>query len=351
MKLRLLALILALSAAGVARADSTGYAYCGSFDAYVLLYKTTDQIEELGKLRCDEKVEVLTRWTKFLQVRTADGRVGWVRSTDISGTPGSAQRQATPFGLTQPTAAPAAATELPLNNRDILNMRGMRLSDGVILGKIKSSKCDFDTSPAALQKLRWAGLPDQVILAMIQAPHASDEPAAKPVEQVDVNIPDGTAIAVVQNADISSDGLQQGTIVKMTVVQDVVVNGLIIFQHGAEARARVIAITEPGRMGHPGAVSWAMQDVDAANGERVPIDFASIATGANPSGGVAGPSAPVWEFRKNKPTIMTGGQHFQAVVHGNVMLKLTPELAKSLSAPEPAAPRAATSAVAVGSNQ
>lgn len=351
MKLRLLAVILALSAAGVARADSMGYAYCGSFDAYVLLYKTTDQVEELGKLRCDEKVEVLTRWTKFFQVRTADGRVGWVRSTDISGTPGSARRQATPFGLTEPTAAPAAATELPLNNRDILNMRGMRLSDGVIIGKIKSSKCDFETSPAALQKLRLAGLPDQIILAMIQAPHASDEPAAKPVDTVDVTIPDGTAIAVVQNADISSDGLQQGTIVKMTVVQDVVVNGLILFQHGAEARARVIAISEPGRMGHPGAVSWAMQDVDAANGDRVPIDFASTAAGMNPAGGVSGPAAPVWEFRKNKPTVMPASQHFQVAVHGNVTLKLTPEVAKSLAAPPPATSAPASAAVAPGSNR
>jgi hypothetical protein len=351
MKLRLFVLVLALSAAGVARADSMGYAYCGSFDAYVLLYKTTDQIEELGKLRCDEKVEVLTRWTKFFQVRTADGRVGWVRSTDISGTPGSARRQATPFGLTEPTAAPTPATELPLSNRDILNMRGMRLSDSVVISKIKSSRCDFDTSPAALQRLRSAGLPDQIILAMIQAPHASDEPAAKPADTVDVNIPDGTAIAVVQNADISSEGLQQGTIVKMTVVQDVVVNGLILFQHGAEARARVIAITEPGRMGHPGAVSWAMQDVDAANGDRVAIDFASTATGVNPAGGVAAPTAPAWEFRKNKPTVMAGGQHYQVVVHGNVLLKLTPELAKSLSAPPPAAQPPASAAVAPGSNQ
>jgi hypothetical protein len=351
MKLRLFALILALFAAGVARADSTGYAYCGSFDAYVLLYKTTDQIEELGKLRCDEKVEVLTRWTKFFQVRTADGRVGWVRSTDISGTPGSARRQGTPFGLTVPTAAPAAATELPLSNRDILNMRGMRLSDGVIISKIKTSKCDFDTSPLALQKLRAAGLPDQIILSMIQAPHASDEPAAKPVDLVDVAVPDGTAIEVVLNADISSDGIQQGTIVKMTVVQDVIANGTIIFQHGAEARARVIAMSEPGRMGHPGAVSWAMQDVDAANGDRVPIDFTSRTSGTNPSGGVDGAIAPTWEFRKNKPTVMAAGRHFQAVVHGNVTLKLTPEMAKSLAAPEPAAQPPASAAATAGSNQ
>jgi uncharacterized protein YgiM (DUF1202 family) len=351
MKLRLLALILALSAAGVVRADSSGYAYCGSFDAYVLLYKTTDQIEELGKLRCDEKVEVLTRWTKYFQVRTADGRVGWVRSGDITGTPASVRQQATPFGLTDPTAAPAETTELPLNNGNILSMHGMRLSEGVIIAKIKSSRCDFDTSPAALQKLRWGGLPDQIILAMIQAPHAADEPATRPADTVDVNIPDGTAIAVVQDADVSSDGLQQGTIVKMTVVQDVVVNGLILFQHGAEARARVIAISEPGRMGHPGTVSWAMQDVDAANGERVPVDFTSTASGANPAGGVAAPSAPLWQFRKNKPTIMPAGQHFQAVVHGNVVVKLTPDMAKSLSAPKPAAQPPASVAVSAQSQQ
>jgi hypothetical protein len=349
MKLRLFAVILALSAAGVARADSAGYAYCGSFDAYVLLYQTTDQIEELGKLRCDEKVEVVTRWMKFFQVRTADGRVGWVRSTDISGTPASARRQATPFGLTEPAAARAEATELPLNNTNILNMHGMRLSDGVIIGKIKSSKCDFDTSPVALQKLRLAGLPDQIILAMIQAPRASELPAAQPVDLVEVNIPDGTAIEVVLHADISSGAVQEGTIVEMSVFKDVVVNGTVVVQSGAEARARVITVTEPGRMGHPGEVSWAMQDVAAANGDLVPIDFTSREAGANPSGGVDGAIAPAWEFRKNKPTVMSAGRHFQAVVHGNTVLKLSSELAKRLSAPEPTVQPPADAPTASGS--
>ena len=166
----------------MARADSAGYAYCGNFDAYVLLYKSTDQVEELGKLRCDEKVDVVTRWMKFFQVRTADGRLGWVRSVDISGTPASARRQGTPFGLTAPSADPPEETGLPLNNRSILNMRGMRLSDSVIIMKIKSAKCDSDTSPPALQQLRLAGLPDQVILAMIQAPRASEMPVEKPTD-------------------------------------------------------------------------------------------------------------------------------------------------------------------------
>lgn len=343
MKLRFLALILALSAAGAARAASTGYTYCGTYDAYVLLYKSIDQFEELGKLRCNEKVEVLTRWQDYFQVRVNDGRVGWVRSTDISGTPASPEQPKTPFGLTDPDVPAREDVRLPLNNRNILNMHGMRLSADIIIAKIKSSQCDFDTSPKALEKLRQVGLSDKVIEAMIQAPLASATPASKPVEFVSVKIPDGTAIEVTLNADVSSETVQEGTIVAMTVVRDVVVNGLTVVRQGSEARARVITVTQPGRMGHPGEVSWAMQDVTAANGDRLPIDFTSRQVGAAPEGGVDGAIAPQWEFRKNKPTVMSAGRRFQAVVHSNVALKLSTALAASLTAPAADAPPSATS--------
>jgi|HubBroStandDraft_1064217.scaffolds.fasta_scaffold16207_3 uncharacterized protein YgiM (DUF1202 family) len=336
MKLRFFALILALSAAAVpARADSTGYAYCGPYDAYVQLYKSTDQIEEFGKLRCNEKVEVITRWLQFFQVRASDGRVGWVRSVDISGAPASPAQPKTPFGLTNPNVAPREDVSLPLNNRNILNMYGMRLGADVIVTKIKSSQCDFDTSPAALQKLKLAGLPDNVIQAMIQAPTASATPAPKPVEFVDIKIPNRTPIEVRLNADVSSETAQEGTVVAMTVVNDVVVNGLTVVRQGSEARARVITITEPGRMGRPGEVSWAMQDVTAVNGDRIPIDFTSTPAGTNPEGGVDGAIAPPWEFRKNKPTVMVARRSFQAVVHGNVALRLSEALAASLTATLP----------------
>lgn len=343
MKLRFLALTLALSAAGAVHADSTGYTYCSTYDAYVLLYKSIDQFEELGKLRCNEKVEVLTRWQDYFQVRVNDGRVGWVRSTDISGAPASPAQPKTPFGLTDPDVPAREDVRLPLNNRNILNMHGMRLSVDIIIAKIKSSQCDFDTSPAALEKLRQVGLPDKVIEAMIQAPLASATPASKPVEFVSVKIPDGTAIEVTLNSDVSSETIQEGTIVAMTVVHDVVVNGRTVVRQGSEARARVITITEPGRMGHPGEVSWAMQDVTAVNGDRLPIDFTSRQVGATAEGGVDGAIAPEWEFRKNKPTVMSAGRKFQAVVHGNVALKLSAALAASLTAPEPDAQPSATS--------
>jgi len=40
----------------------------------------------------------------------------------------------------------------------------------VLVAKIKSSQCNFDTSPASLQSLKAAGLGDSVILAMVEAP-------------------------------------------------------------------------------------------------------------------------------------------------------------------------------------
>ena len=73
---------------------------------------------------------------------------------------------------------------------------------------------------------------------------------------MDVKIPDGTPIEVVLKADVSSEAVQEGADQSaMTVARDVVANGLIVVQHGSEARARVIAISEPGRMGRPGEVS------------------------------------------------------------------------------------------------
>ncbi len=56
-----------------------------------------------------------------------------------------------------------------LINKDVLTMVKAGLPSEVIVAKIKSSACDFDTSPNEFGDLKKAGLPDGVILAMVQA--------------------------------------------------------------------------------------------------------------------------------------------------------------------------------------
>jgi hypothetical protein len=58
----------------------------------------------------------------------------------------------------------------PLSNRDVAEMLKAGLAPEIVVAKIESSECDFDTSPATLKELKIANVPDAVILAMVQAP-------------------------------------------------------------------------------------------------------------------------------------------------------------------------------------
>ncbi len=76
-------------------------------------------------------------------------------------------------------APPAAASASSsgsgvLSNADILKMVEAKLGDDIIIGKIKSTPSNFDTSIDAILKLKAAGASDAVIHAVVEA-----SPAAK----------------------------------------------------------------------------------------------------------------------------------------------------------------------------
>ena len=49
---------------------------------------------------------------------------------------------------------PSYAADEVLNNASITEMKSLGLGDDVIVGKVKSSTCNFDTSIAALKQLK-----------------------------------------------------------------------------------------------------------------------------------------------------------------------------------------------------
>lgn len=73
-----------------------------------------------------------------------------------------------------PAPAPQAPSQAPstevLTNAEVMRMSKAGLPDSVIIGKIKSSRCRFDTSTDGLIKLKQAGLSNAVIQAMTEAP-------------------------------------------------------------------------------------------------------------------------------------------------------------------------------------
>jgi hypothetical protein len=232
----------------------------------------------------------------------------------------------------------------PLTNKDVQDMVKSGLAPEIIVAKIRASATNFDTSPAALQELKTAGVPDAVILMMVQPASASVSSNAG-ASGVEVKVSDGTQLEVELASNVSSNTAREGDVVDFTVVSPVVVNGLTIIEKGAPAKARIAAVKKAGYWGKAGRVGWAMQDVLAADGTRIPLRMESKLTGDSKGGTVATgvvvtsivffPAAPFWGFKKGKNAIYPAGKRFPAFVHGDVTIKGRP--ASEAPAPQPVA--------------
>jgi hypothetical protein len=319
-----------------ARANTAAYAHCGTYDSYILLYKSTQKFEELGKLRCGEAIEVIAQTDDYSQVQTADGRLGWVLSGDLSTSAPPPQETFT-FGLTGRRPSPAVpepevpkmqmvvarSTEPPplITNVNVMKMQGDHSTPDAIIAKINASRCDFDTSPAGIHRLKLAGVSDRIVLAMLHAPAAFPAESPEGSATVEVKIPDSTPVEVALSGDVSPDGLQEGSVIEMSVVQDVTLNGVTVITSGAQARARVMAVKHPG-LGTAGYVIWFMQDIQAASGDRIPTNFSATQDAKATVGNFVGYPYLISEFRKKAPAIAALGDHFAVVVAGNNVVRV-----------------------------
>jgi hypothetical protein len=64
-------------------------------------------------------------------------------------------------------AQDARAAQKALTNQDVVDLTKTGLSPDIIVAKIRTSTCQFDTSTSALKGLKDAGVPDAVIVAMV----------------------------------------------------------------------------------------------------------------------------------------------------------------------------------------
>ena len=217
------------------------------------------------------------------------------------------------------------------------------LSPEIIIAKIKASTSNaFDTSPAALQELKAAGLPDSVILAMVESPAGgatASSPNAASAVPVEVKVPDGTEIEIQLINVVSGEEVKVGSLVDFQVVHPVVLNGVTIFERDASARARITTAKKAGRWGRAGKLEWAMQDIQAADGNRVPARFTERELGDSKGGTVAvaavattvllGPVGLLWGLKKGKPAIIPAGNRYRVFVHGDTVIKGKPAPAQS----------------------
>lgn len=239
--------------------------------------------------------------------------------------------------IIQPSTTPARQTQQPqprpLDNDDVLKLFESKIAPEVVIEKIKTSACDFDTSPEALRALKDAGAPDSLLLVMVMSPKCAPPPARR----VAVAVPVGTVVELETAYTINSQLVRTGDSVSFRVVNPVIVEGQVVIEKGATATAFVTKSERGGHWGRAGRIAWTMKEVTAADGSRVPLQFngrtvgdskgAKVATSMIVMGALMWPIAPVvlfHGFKRGENAFVPEGKRFEATVFAAANVNVTP---------------------------
>ena len=255
-----------------------------------------------------------------------------VSAAQSNGAAKTLQPSATP----QAQAAQAAQPQPPLTNADVLKMFEAKIATEVVVEKIKASPCDFDTSPAALARLKEAGVPDSLLLLMVLSPKGGATPATPAPRRVSVQVPVGTPVELETAYTINSQLVRAGDAVSFRVVNPVVVGGQVVIEKGATATALVTKAERGGHFGRAGRLAWMMKEVTAADGSRVPLQFSGRTVGDSKGAKVATsmvltgavfwfmpPVALLHGFKRGENAVVHEGKRFEATVFGATTVNVT----------------------------
>jgi hypothetical protein len=232
-------------------------------------------------------------------------------------------------------STPQVVSEL-LTNDSVLKMLKDGIASEIIVAKIKASPTSFDTSPSTIQKLKADGAADGVVLAMIEsgARQTTTSPNNSANGTAELKVVDGTEIEVSLTNNVSGQEANLGDTVDFTVLRPVQLNGVTIFEKGASARGRITTAKRSGHWGKAGKLEWAMQDIQAVDGSRVPARFTKRTVGDSSGGTVAvaavattvllGPLGLLWGLKKGKAAIIPAGNRYTAFVQGDSTVKVQP---------------------------
>ena len=232
-----------------------------------------------------------------------------------------------------------ASTQVQLlTNRDVVRMVEDRVAPEKIIGRILTSSCNLDVFPPVLRDLKRRGVPDTVLAAMQIAPVGP--PALADVESkisqlsTPAQIPAGTAIELETARAVSSKDATVGSQITFLTTRRTFVNGILVIERGAVARARVVKVQRARGWGRAGMLAWELQYVVAVDGTQIPIQLGGKQQGKNRVPAIAGsavatgalifpyssPVALIWGLKKGDEAVLRGSKVYSALVGTNTKI-------------------------------
>ena len=163
------------------------------------------------------------------------------------------------------------------------------------------------------------------------------KPAAAPVPAPPADVPpvlikleDGTPVHLILGETISSADAQVGQTIELEVVDDIVVDGVCVVPHGANAWATVTSAQAKRRMGRAGHLDINIDKVRLADGEKVFLRAVKDEKGGSHTGAMTGaivatslvllPAAPLFLLIHGKDVTIPKGTPLTAFVQGDQTL-------------------------------
>jgi len=172
----------------------------------------------------------------------------------------------------------------PLTNADIVTMVKAKLPSAIIIEKINNSSCLFDTFPSVLAELKYKGVPDEVLMAMVKAPHGI-RPSVAPVREAasrqspladtagltEIIIPDGTEFWVQTVDEISSKTASENDPVNLRVMDPVRVGNTVVIAAGTLVKGSVASVQSRGHLGKGGKLGLRVDSTAAVDGQKISL--------------------------------------------------------------------------------
>ena len=250
--------VLFLMLPAIARAQSAGQVECPRGDGYVYLYSSMTTLDVRTTLQCGEQVQITGRYDRYFGVRTAKGDIGYIPVESLlllKDKPGA--------------KAPEAKTIQPARER-----------------------------------------------IMYDAPAKTVEVApVAPPSPLEMTLRNGTPIHLKLGKTISSATAHVGDIVDLTVVEEVMVDGISVIPAGSTAIGLVSEAEPKKRMGHGGKLAFTVNFVRLKDDEKAVVRSFQETTGSSNSAGAILP------LSSGKEVVFTQGTEFTAYVDGDMQLK------------------------------
>src|ERR1041384_7651248 len=142
-----------------------------------------------------------------------------------------------------------------LRNNDVLLMIEDKVKPEIIITRILTSPCNFDVFPPVLRDLKRRGVPDEILMVMQVVPNGPPglpDVNSKLTEVPRIEIPEGTVVEVETATATSSGKAKAGDQITFLAKRRVFVDGVLVIERGAVAKARIVKARNAKPLGQAG---------------------------------------------------------------------------------------------------